>query len=74
MGLFSIYTGLIYNDVFSRAFNIFGSSYDFEFQNATGKWIGKYSGSPYIFGVDPVRHTHMHAPVSFFIFVGLAHV
>jgi V-type H+-transporting ATPase subunit a len=54
MGLFSIYTGLIYNDVFSRAFDVFGSSWEFKFHDATGKWLGVYSGSPYIFGVDPV--------------------
>merc|ERR1719225_94605 len=68
MGFFSIYTGLIYNDIFSKSFNIFGSHWAFReeiFDNETqsinlGKTImldpgnsSQYKRDPYVFGVDP---------------------
>ncbi|XP_023311452.1 V-type proton ATPase 116 kDa subunit a isoform X2 [Anoplophora glabripennis] len=66
MGMFSMYTGLIYNDVFSKSLNIFGSSW--RVANLTKedlKTIGSdytlnpmtthdYSGNPYPIGLDPV--------------------
>ncbi|CAH8564547.1 unnamed protein product [Dicrocoelium dendriticum] len=69
MGIFSIYTGLIYNDVFSRSLNIFGSSWYPTYDNATlvrnselqlepgtvNQTTDKmYAGYPYPFGLDPI--------------------
>ncbi|KAH9403531.1 Unc-32p [Tyrophagus putrescentiae] len=63
MGLFSIYTGLMYNDVFSKSVNLFGSSWSApklkpgEMYNRTNVMLRpdlNYVGSPYIFGLDPV--------------------
>ena len=64
MGCFSIYTGLIYNDVFSKSINIFGSSwqpiklkgklyYDQEHYTLDPQTQYEPRG-PYIFGIDPV--------------------
>ncbi|KAL1443120.1 hypothetical protein MTO96_030435 [Rhipicephalus appendiculatus] len=59
MGAFSIYTGIIYNDTFSKSFNIFGSSWfvpnkvDYN-ENEQLDPVDNYMGSPYPFGVDPV--------------------
>ncbi|XP_042902512.1 V-type proton ATPase 116 kDa subunit a 1 isoform X2 [Parasteatoda tepidariorum] len=61
MGSFSIYTGLMYNDIFSKSFNLFGSSW-FPTERFGTKSLPKlyqlnatdYEGTPYPFGVDPV--------------------
>uniref|UniRef100_A0A8C4FBL9 V-type proton ATPase subunit a n=1 Tax=Dicentrarchus labrax TaxID=13489 RepID=A0A8C4FBL9_DICLA len=63
MGLFSIYTGLIYNDCFSKSLNIFGSGWSVKAINKTLQTnavltldpnvSGVFSG-PYPFGIDPI--------------------
>ncbi|GIX99844.1 hypothetical protein CDAR_460752 [Caerostris darwini] len=63
MGMFSVYTGLIYNDIFSKSFNLFGSSWypRANFGNELPKLYQlnpanntDYMGIPYPIGVDPV--------------------
>ena len=70
MAIFSIFTGLIYNDIFSKSLNIFGSSFqvyqsDEHIMGVKSEMIDPappfnedrqpgYYGTPYIFGIDPI--------------------
>lgn len=64
MGLFSMYTGLMYNDIFSKSLNIFGSSwapdkkmYDYFKMDLSNYKVCANSScfhGPYPFGLDPV--------------------
>lgn len=62
MGIFSCYTGAIYNDIFSKSANIFGPGWKVQYNTSTimsNKDIQLNPGidasmDPYPFGVDPV--------------------
>ncbi|XP_022669236.1 V-type proton ATPase 116 kDa subunit a-like isoform X2 [Varroa jacobsoni] len=59
MGAFSIYTGLIYNDCFSKSLNVIGSHWNIpakdNYSNIEMLDPAKsYTGTPYPFGLDPI--------------------
>uniref|UniRef100_A0AAY4A832 V-type proton ATPase subunit a n=1 Tax=Denticeps clupeoides TaxID=299321 RepID=A0AAY4A832_9TELE len=70
MGLFSIYTGLIYNDCFSKSLNIFGSGWSVHAMFTQQQWtnetlktnalltldpnISGVFNGPYPIGIDPI--------------------
>ncbi|KAG2138976.1 V-type ATPase, V0 complex, 116kDa subunit family [Suillus clintonianus] len=54
MGLFSVYTGLMYNDIFSKSLHIWQSGWDFPETDGTSYAIS--NGHIYPFGVDPAWH------------------
>ena len=64
MGLFSMYTGMIYNDIFAKSLNLFGSKFRVPLEFVPKSNLTKvvilepqqcYLNEPYWFGVDPVR-------------------
>ncbi|XP_055697654.1 V-type proton ATPase 116 kDa subunit a 1 isoform X2 [Phlebotomus papatasi] len=74
MGCFSMYTGLIYNDLFSKSLNIFGSHWRINYNTSTvmeNKVLQldpageDYLQYPYPFGMDPVWQV---APLNKIIF------
>lgn len=62
MGVFSMYTGLIYNDVFSKSLNIFGSKWEITYNTSTIMDstelqldpLTSFTNTTYPFGMDPV--------------------
>ncbi|KAI6164183.1 V-type ATPase, V0 complex, 116kDa subunit family [Pisolithus thermaeus] len=55
MGLFSLYTGLIYNDIFSLTLHLWRSGWDLV--NMNGMEVGVPTGRVYPFGLDPAWRT-----------------
>ncbi|KAF9464615.1 V-type ATPase, V0 complex, 116kDa subunit family [Collybia nuda] len=55
MGIFSMYTGLMYNDIFSKTLHIWHSGWSFPESNATSL-VAVSNGHTYPFGLDPSWH------------------
>ena len=56
MGLFSMYTGLIYNDIFSKSLHLFRSGWDWPEPQGNGTIFAVPNGHTYTFGLDPAWH------------------
>ncbi|KAK7024942.1 V-type proton ATPase subunit A [Favolaschia claudopus] len=56
MGLFSMYTGLMYNDIFSRSLHLWHSGWDFPAEGNSTSLHAVQNGHMYPFGLDPGWH------------------
>ena len=79
MGLFSIYAGLLYNDIFSKSLHIWESGWDWQASNETE--VGIWTGRVYPFGIDPAWHSAENSLIfmnsykmKLSIVLGVAHV
>ncbi|XP_073539671.1 V-type proton ATPase 116 kDa subunit a 1 isoform X2 [Phyllobates terribilis] len=67
MGLFSVYTGLIYNDCFSKALNLFGSSWSVRpmFTSPKANWTEQLLKSASVLQLDPAVNGVFNGPYPF---------
>ncbi|KAH8824569.1 V-type ATPase, V0 complex, 116kDa subunit family [Flagelloscypha sp. PMI_526] len=56
MGLFSVYSGLLYNDIFSKTLHLFHSGWDFPEDSNSTIITATNNGHVYPFGLDPGWH------------------
>ncbi|KAM4033845.1 V-type proton ATPase 116 kDa subunit a 1 isoform 5-T5 [Anomaloglossus baeobatrachus] len=64
MGIFSVYTGLIYNDCFSKALNLFGSSWSVRpmFTSVKANWTEELLKSTSVLQLDPAVNGVFNGP------------